>query len=436
MTRRTAAAEHSIKRYIVAGMMIVVVVVFGIGGWAATATLSGAVIGQGVVVVATRVKSIQHLKGGVVRSIRVHDGDHVKAGQILVQLDPTEAQATAAIVMNTVDDLLAMKARLEAERDNFDQISFPADLKKRASDPQSSAARAISAQSRLFKLRLEARNGQKSQLAERKAQLADEIKGYTSQSAAKDKELALVQQELEGVTQLYQKKLTPLTRLVSLQRDAAGIQGDRSKLISTIAQAKEKISEIELQIIQVDQDLRKEVGKDLTETISKLAEYSERKTTALDQLKRTDIRAPENGVVHRLAIHTIGGVIKPGEQVMMIVPSRDALEVEVRIPSNEIEDVHLGQTAALRFTALNRQTTPEINGKVNFVAADRIQDPRTDASYYTTRLVFDASELKKVENAKIVPGMPVEAFIQTQARTAISYLVEPIADQARRAFKQ
>lgn len=436
MTQGIAAAEHSIKRYIVAGMMIVAVVVFGIGGWAATASLSGAVIGQGVVVVATRVKSIQHLTGGVVRSIRVHDGDHVKAGQILVQLDPTEAQATAAIIMNTVDDLTAKKARLEAERDDLDRVSFPADLKKRGADPHSSAARAIAAQSRLFKLRREARNGQKSQLTERKAQLSDEIKGYTSQSAAKDKELSLVQQELDGVTQLYQKKLTPLTRLVALQRDAARIHGERSQLISMIAQAKEKISEIELQIIQVDQDLRKEVGKDLTETMSKLAEYSERKTTALDQLRRTDIRAPEDGVIHRLAIHTVGGVIKPGEQVMMIVPNRDALEVEVHIPSNDIENIHLGQLATLRFTALNRQTTPEINGKVNFVSADRIQDPRTGASYYTTRLVFDASELKKVDNAKIVPGMPVEAFIQTRARTALSYLIEPVAEQAKRAFKQ
>ncbi len=434
MTRRIAPAEHSIKRYVLAGMTIFVLVVFGIGGWAATAKLAGAVIGQGVVVVASRVKSIRHLTGGVVRSIRVHDGDKVNANQILIQLDPTEARATAAIIANNVDDLMAKKARLEAERDNLEQISFPPELTKRAAD--SSAARALAAESRFFKLRRAARDGQKAQLNERKAQLLDEIKGYSSQSDAKDKELSLVQKELDGVTQLWQKKLTPLTRLVSLQRDAARIEGERSQLTSAIAQAKEKISEIELQIIQIDQDLRTEVGKDLTETNSKLSEYRERKTAAVEQLYRTDIRAPQSGVVHELTAHTVGGVIKAGEQIMMIVPTQDTLEVEVRIRPNDIEDVHIGQNATLRLSALNQQTTPEINGKVTFIAADRIQDSRTGTSYYTTRLVFESSEMKKLHGTKILPGMPVEAFIQTGGRTAFSYLIEPVAEQAKRAFKQ
>jgi HlyD family secretion protein len=434
MTRRIAPAEHSIKRYVLAGMTIFVLVVFGIGGWAATAKLAGAVIGQGVVVVASRVKSIRHLTGGVVRSIRVHDGDKVNANQILIQLDPTEARATAAIIANNVDDLMAKKARLEAERDNLEQISFPPELTKRAAD--SSAARALAAESRFFKLRRAARDGQKAQLNERKAQLLDEIKGYSSQSDAKDKELSLVQKELDGVTQLWQKKLTPLTRLVSLQRDAARIEGERSQLTSAIAQAKEKISEIELQIIQIDQDLRTEVGKDLTETNSKLSEYRERKTAAVEQLYRTDIRAPQSGVVHELTAHTVGGVIKAGEQIMMIVPTQDTLEVEVRIRPNDIEDVHIGQYATLRLSALNQQTTPEINGKVTFIAADRIQDSRTGTSYYTTRLVFESSEMKKLHGTKILPGMPVEAFIQTGGRTAFSYLIEPVAEQAKRAFKQ
>ncbi|HET6676273.1 MAG TPA: HlyD family type I secretion periplasmic adaptor subunit [Nitrospiraceae bacterium] len=419
-----------------AGMTIFVLVVFGIGGWAATAKLAGAVIGQGVVVVASRVKSIRHLTGGVVRSIRVHDGDKVKAGQILIQLDPTEARATAAIITNNIDDLAAKKSRLEAERDDLDQISFPPEMIDRATDGSSSAARAMAAESRFFKLRRAARDGQKAQFNERKAQLLDEIKGYASQSIAKDKELSLIQKELEGVTQLWQKKLTPLTRLVSLQRDAARIEGERSQLTSMIAQAKEKISEVELQIIQIDQDLRTEVGKNLTETNSKLSELRERKTAAVEQLSRTDIRAPQSGVVHELTAHTVGGVIKAGEQIMMIVPTQDTLEVEVRIRPNDIEDVHIGQNATLRFSALNQQTTPEINGKVTFIAADRVQDSRTGTSYYTTRLVFESSEMKKLNGTKILPGMPVEAFIQTGGRTAFSYLIEPVTEQAKRAFKQ
>jgi len=430
------SAEQSIQRYLLAGSIIVILVTFGIGGWAATASLSGAIVGQGVVVVDSSVKKIQHPTGGVVRKILVRDGDRVNANDILVQLDPTQTRATATIITNNIDELMAREARLQAEREGANQITFPKALLERTHDSGSDAARAIAAETRLFNVRHEAREGQKAQLTERSAQLQDEINGYTGQAAAKDKEIDLIHKELDGVMTLWKKNLTPISRLVALQRDAARIEGERSQMMSMIAQSRGKIAEIKLQIIQVDQDLRSEVGKDLVDTRSKISELAERKTAAVDQLDRIDIRSPQSGIVHQLSVHTVGGVINPGEQIMLIVPDHDSLVIEIKIPPQEIDQVHVGQTATLRFSAFNQRTTPEINGTVRFISADLTQDQRTGNSYYTVHITPTAKEIARLGADKIVPGMPVEAFIETGSRTALSYLVKPLLEQASRAFKE
>lgn len=436
MNRSMAPALHSIQRYMIAGMLMVAFVTVGIGGWAATFQLSGAVIGQGVVVVDSSVKKVQHATGGVVSEVRVRDGDRVKAGDVLIRLDQTQTLANATIVATSVDELLARQARLEAERDNANEVAFPAQLLNRAKEANSEAARAVAAEKKLFDLRRQARSGQKAQLKERSAQLQDEIKGYAGQAQAKQKEVDLVHQELDGVRTLYQKNLIPITRLTALERDAARLEGERSQLTGMIAQAKGKISEIELQIIQVDEDLRSEVGKDLIETRSKLSELAERKIAAMDQLDRVDIRAPQSGRVHELSVHTVGGVIAPGEQIMLIVPDADVLAVEVKIAPRDIDQVYVGQTAAMRFTAFNQKATPEIDGEVSIVSADLMQEPRTGASYYTARIVLKPEQLARLGQAKVVPGMPVDVFIKTPGRTALSYLTKPLWDQAQRAMKE
>jgi HlyD family secretion protein len=417
-------------------MAIVAFVTFGIGGWAATTQLSGAVIGQGVVVVDSSVKKVQHSTGGIVRELLVRDGDQVKAGDILVRLDETQTLANATIITTSYDELLARQARLEAERDNSGQVVFPKALLERARDSNSEAGRAIAAERTLFDLRRMARSGQKAQLKERSAQLQDEIKGYLGQVAAKQKEVDFIHQELEGVRTLWQKNLVPITRLTALERDTARLEGERSQLSGVIAQSKGKIAEIELQIIQVDQDLRSEVGKDLIEARSKLSELAERKTAAFDLLNRIDIRAPQTGRVHQLAVHTVGGVISPGEQIMLIVPDADALAVEVKIAPRDIDQVYVGQTAAMRFAAFNQKTTPEVEGDVSVVSADLTQDQRTGTSFYTARVLLKAEALSRLGDAKLVPGMPVDVFIKTPGRTALSYLTKPLRDQAERAFKE
>ncbi|HYS88514.1 MAG TPA: HlyD family type I secretion periplasmic adaptor subunit [Bradyrhizobium sp.] len=429
-------ALHSIQRYMIVGMVIVGFVTFGIGGWAATSELTGAVIGQGVLVVDSSVKKVQHPTGGIVGELRVREGDKVLAGDILLRLDETQTLANATIVSKSFDELVARQARLEAERDNADQITFPKLLLERTRDPASEAARAIAAERSLFDLRRQARGGQKAQLKERSAQLQEEIKGYLGQAEAKQREVDFVHKELEGVRTLFEKKLVPMNRLTALERDTARLEGERSQLSGMTAQAKGKIAEIELQIIQIDQDLRTEVGKDLIETRSKISELAERKTAAVDQLYRIDIRAPQSGRVHQLAVHTVGGVISPGEQIMLIVPDADALAVEVKIAPRDIDQVYVGQAASMRFAAFDQKTTPEIEGEVSLVSADLVQEQRTGMSYYTTRVLLNPEEVARLGNAKLLPGMPVDVFIKTPGRTALSYLIKPLRDQAERAFKE
>ena len=376
---------------------------------------------------------MQHPTGGVVGELRARDGDKVKAGDIVVRLDETITQANLAIVVKSLDELQARLARLEAERDDVDTIVFPAELLARAGDPE--LARSMTGERNLFEFRKSARAGQKAQLRERIAQLKEEIQGLTGQVAAKKRETELIGQELEGVRDLWRKNLVQIQRVTALERDAARLEGERGQLIASTAQAKGKISEIELQILQIDQDLRSEVAKDLREVQGKIAELVERKVAAEDQLKRIDIRAPQDGMVHQSTVHTVGGVITPGEAIMLIVPEADALTVEAKLAPQDIDQVRVGQTAALRFSAFSQRTTPELDGVVSRVSADLTTDQRTGAAYYVVRITLSDSEIARLEGLRLVPGMPVEAFIRTGERTVLSYVMKPFTDQITRSFR-
>ncbi len=427
-------AKDSIRRYIIAGVVVTSLLTCGVGGWAATTEISGALIAPGTIVVESNVKKVQHPTGGVVGQLLVHDGDHVKAGDILVRLDDTVTRANLAIVTKGLTELEARKARLEAERDGLKEVHFPDDLLTRMSDLE--VAEAVGGERKLFDLRRKARAGQKAQLRERIDQLGQEISGLESQQSAKENEIALIQRELQGVRDLYAKNLIPLTRMTSLEREAARLSGERGQIFASMAQAKGKIAELQLQIIQIDQDLASDVAKEMREINSKIGEYVERKVTGLDQLKRTEIRAPQDGTVFQSIIHTVGGVIPPGETIMVIVPDADKLLVEARINPQDIDKVQLGQKAALRFTALDSRTTPEIFGKVSRVSADTTVDQRTGASYYTIRVTMPAKEVATLGDVHLVPGMPVDAFVQTGDRTVIAYLMKPLSDQIARAFRE
>jgi membrane fusion protein, type I secretion system len=430
----TSATRRSMRRHVVAAAMVVLILVVGVGGWGATAVISGAVVASGSLVVDSNVKKVQHPTGGIVGELRVRDGDRVHAGDIVVRLDETVTRANLAIVTKGLDELLARKARLESERDGWDTIIFPAQLAAGASDPERAAV--MDSERKLFNLRKTARNGQKAQLQERVTQLGEEITGLAAQQNSKTKEIALLERELAGVRDLWKQNLVQLSRLTALEREAARLEGERGQLIASAAQAKGKIAETALQILQIDQDLASEVAKELREVDGKIGEFVERKVTAEDQLKRIDIRAPQDGTVFQLAVHTVGGVITAGDPIMLIVPEADNLSVEVKVNPQDIDQLQLNQKAILRFSAFNARTTPEIDGVVTRISADTSTDQRTGQSYYTVRIAMPAQQLERLGDVKLLPGMPVEAFVQTGDRTMLSYLMKPLHDQFVRAFRE
>ncbi|WP_201864488.1 HlyD family type I secretion periplasmic adaptor subunit [Microvirga soli] len=435
MNQPTRRMDRSLHVHLLAGLSILALLGGGVGGWAATTELAGAVVAPGFVVVDSYSKKVQHPTGGVVGEIRVRDGDRVQAGEVVVRLDDTITRANLAVITKALDELAARQGRLEAERDGAPTISVRPELRDRSADRE--IARLIMGEHTLFKLRQEAREGLRAQLKERIGQLREQIAGLQEQTGAKADEIKLIQNELEGVRELWRKNLVPISRVTQLERESTRLKGERGQLIASIAQAKGRISETELQIIQIDQDLRSEVAKELGEIQAKNAELIEKRVAAEDHLKRIDIRAPQAGIVHQLSVHTVGGVVAAGgDPLMLIVPEADELAIEVKVAPQDIDQLTIGQEAVLRLSAFNRRTTPEIKGTVSRVAADLIQDQKAGTAYYTARIAVEHDEMTRLHELKLVPGMPVEAFIQTGQRTALSYLVKPLSDQIKRAFRE
>lgn len=433
MTSRQTTSHRSISRHLALGAAAIVLLVGGIGGWAVTTELSGAVIASGQLVVDSNVKKVQHPTGGVVGELRVREGDRVKAGDVVVRLDETQTRAGLAIVTKALDELAARQARNEAERDAAQRVAFPPDLLARAADPD--VLQVIVGEQRLFEIRGSGREGLKSQLKEQVAQLEQQILGNREQEAAKAREIDWIQQELKGVRDLWSKNLVPFARVTALERDGARLDGERGALIASMAQTKGRIAEIQLKILQVDEDLRTEVGKELAEMRGKKSELIERRVAAEDQLKRVDLVAPQDGRVFQRSVHTIGGVVQAGEPVMLIVPDSDALIIEARVAPQEIDQVHVGQRAVVRFPAFNQRTTPELDGEIVRIGADVTQEEKKNESYYSVRIVVPDSELARLDGLRLVAGMPVEVFMQTAPRTVLSYLVKPMQDQIAKAFR-
>ncbi len=404
------------------------------GGWATLVPLSGAVVLPGTLVVESSVKKIQHPTGGVVAEIPVVDGMHVNAGTLLVRLDETQLKANQKLIADQLDQVRVRIARLIAERDGTTIIHFPDQLVGR--QRKTDIVHLVSSESALFNARAKARQGQKDLYASNIRQFQEQIAGLNAEIQSKTSQLTLIASELDGVQGLYAKGLVPLTRLTTLQRDSAQLEGERARLAATIAETNAKIGQARLEIAQIDQNFRSEVMKDLRESQDKEAELMQRNVAAKDQLNRVDIRAPTSGVVHQLAVHTVGGVIRPGDLIMEIVPDTDNLEIEGHLPPNEIDQVARGQRAYLRFSTLDRPTMPEVRGTVTYVSADLSRDERSNASFYTVKVDLPQGERHHLDGMTLISGMPVEIFLQTGSRTMLSYLLKPISDQLHRTFNE
>jgi HlyD family secretion protein len=426
--------HDGIAGHIAAGVLLLAALFGGAGGWAASVSISGAVIAPGMVVVDTNSKRVQHPEGGVVGEIRVRDGDMVAAGDVLLRLDDTVIRANLTMVDNQLVALEARRARLEAERSDAAEIAVPPALRGRES--QDIVAAALAGEGNLFATRRRAREGQIAQLRERIAQLGDEQRGLAAQLAAKAGELELIAPELAKLEEMLGKGLVTANRVLALRRDKTRLDGEHGRLLADLARSRGQTGETELQILQIERDARTEIARDLREAESGIAELTEKRVAANDRLRRVEIRAPRAGIVTGSIVHTVGGVISPADTLMSIVPREDALTIEARVAPTDIDQLFIGQPAIIRFSGLGAHTTPELRGTVERVAADLTEDKRTGTGFYAARISLPPAEIARLGVVRLTPGMPADAFIQTRMRTALSYLVKPVTDQLARALRE
>ncbi len=420
--------------FVLGGMIIVALLFGGVGTWAATAQLSSAAIAPGVVTVDSSWRTVQHLEGGIVQEIFVRDGDVVRQGDPLLRLDATRAQATMSIVSGQLDLALANEARLIAERDGVETITFPPELDARRGE--SELAMILAGQELLFVARRDSLDGEVGILHQRIEQLHDQISGLQVQQSASYQQIQLIEQELEGLRELYEEGYVTRSRILALERESEHLRGERGEDLAAIARAETAIGEAELQIIQLEKSRREQVVTELRDIQSQIFDLEQRQIGAADVMDRITLHAPADGTVLGLNTHTVGGVIAPGDDIMHIVPHDDPLIIEARVRPDDIENVVIGQSAEVRMSGLSQRNTPTLEGQLLTVSADLLDDPRSGESYYEARIVIPPEQIARLDDVDLVPGMPAEVMILTGERTALAYLFDPISAGLNRAFRE
>ena len=433
MTSDTYIPTNS-RSSIIAGL---VAIVFGFGGfvtWASVAPIQSAVIASAVITVESHRKQVQHREGGIIKQLNVRDGDVVDQGDVLIVLDKTHAKAALNIHQKRLDSAQALEVRLLAERDETETILFPASLLERADDPNVSEL--ISGQRKLFKVRKELIENQRGILEKHIRQLKREQQGIEAQITSEETQLNLIIDEVDSMKELVEKGFVPRQRFLALQREAARLEGSHGEHIADLSENKVEIETIRLQISQLREARLEEVVTLLRQVREEILHLHEEIDSATHTLSHIEIRSPVKGTVVGTSVHTIGGVIKPGDTVLEVVPSSDALIIEAKVKPNDIDNISLGQRAEIEFNAFKRNSAPTVLGSVDYISADRFFDESNNDSYFKVRMRVPENELDRLSKHALLPGMTASVFIITGERTAFEYITQPIGDSLNYAWRE
>ena len=414
---------------------LVIILTFGVlGGWAAFARLDSAVVAPGVVTMESSRKVIQHFEGGIVAQIPVHEGQHVEQGDLLIKLDNTMSRANADVAHNQLLGLLAQEARLMAERDGAKQITFPPELVDDIA--QSVIKDAIKDQEKQFAERRASTNGQISILESRIMQFGSQIDGIAVERAATVEQLKYINVELDDLRGLLAKNLVQKTRVLAMEREKSRLEGVIGRADADTAKSQNDIGEARLQIEQLHKKFSEEVNAQIVDVRAKIADLREKVTVSKDVLHRIEIRAPRSGTVQNLHVATIGGVIKPGEPLLELIPDDEGMVINAQVAPSDIDSIQSGMAAEIRFSAFHGQILPLITGKVESVSRDRITDEQSKQPYFLARVVIDNNNVPTVVKEQIRAGMQAEVVVPTGERTVISYLVRPLRNRANGALRE
>lgn len=435
MTRKKAEKAISDWRGIALVGYAVIIMTFGVAGvWAAVAKLDKAVVAQGFVAVESNRKNVQHFEGGIVHEIFVKDGEHVTKGQVLFTLRKVQAQANNDLVRNQLYSGLALEARLLAERDQKDEITWPEEFGGRSADPL--LARIMSDQTHQFQERRSSLEGQVSVLAARIEQLAMGIKGVEIEKDSTEKQVAYINDELKGLRSLAEKQLVPKTRVFAMERERTRLEGVIGHSIADVAKAQSSISETQIQIQQLRQKFQEDIASNLLDVRQKIADARERVAVAQDVLNRVEIAAPLDGTVQNLKVFTLGQVLRSGESLLEIVPDDEPLVVNAQFAPTDIDTVHVGQQAEIRFPAFHSREIPVMMGRIESVSHDRLTDDQTRQFYFLGVISLDRSDIPDEYRPRIRPGMPAEVIVASGERTVLSYIVSPLSESLRKSFRE
>ena len=417
------------------GNLLVCCFVLGLGTWSTFAPLESAAIASGTVESESSRKTIQHLEGGIIKEILVADGDVVHAGQTLISLEDTKSRAEAESLQGQLWDATAREARLQAEQRGEERVSFPAKLEK-AQNANPSLAAVLAGQQNIFETRRQVFQSQVAVNREKRSQVEKEIDGLRAQESAASKRIEIVREEADTVAMLVSKGLERRPRLLSLQREMADIEGRRGEIVAQISRAEQVINESQTTLLKLENDRQNEIAQSLRETQSQIFQIREHLQAADDQLLRTAVKAPEDGVITDLRVHTPGGVVGAGAPLMDLVPRQDRLVVTARVRPEDIDVVRPGLSADVNLLPYNQRRVPRLKGIVTRVSADRLLDKRTDQPYYATKIRVQDPRVAEIDGIRIIPGMPAQVFIKTGRGTVALYALKPLLDSFNNAFHE